>query len=356
MSDGFTLYPAIDVRAGRVVRLAQGDYARETHYGDDPLAVALGYAEQGAQWLHLVDLDAARAGGYTLLPLLRTLASDGRLRVQTGGGVRGRDDVVRLLEAGASRVVVGSLAVREPDSVGLDRSLRCGPITVALDARLDTAGIWRLPVHGWTETGEESLAALAVRYADGGLRHLLSTDIARDGMLTGPNLALYDHLRSTAPALSLQASGGVSGVADVTRARDAGCAGIVLGRALLERRFSLREALQAATCWPGIIPCLDVRDGRVVRASLPRHVAWANRHADRALRDEGATNWCSTTSREPARGSRSTTAGWSRCRQCSTFPSCVAGASATWPRRRAVLNAGADKISITRRRWNGLRS
>ena len=249
MSTGFALYPAIDVREGRVVRLAQGDYARETRYGDDPLALALDYAGQGAQWLHLVDLDAARAGGYTLLPLLRALAADGRLKVQTGGGVRARDDIERLLAAGATRVVIGSLAVREPDRVlawidafGAER------ITVALDARLDTAGTWRLPVHGWTETGEQSLSALAARHADGGLRHLLSTDIARDGMLSGPNMALYAHLRGIAPTLAVQASGGVSGVADVTRARDAGCAGIVLGRALLEQRFSLRDALQAAAC------------------------------------------------------------------------------------------------------------
>lgn len=249
MSTAFTVYPAIDVREGRVVRLAQGDYARETRYGDDPLALALDYADQGAQWLHLVDLDAARAGGYSLLPLLRALAGDGRLELQTGGGVRGRDDIERLLEAGASRVVIGSLAVREPGRVlawieafGADR------ITVALDARLDPAGSWRLPVHGWTETGEQSLAALAARYADGGLCHLLSTDIARDGMLSGPNMALYGHLRGIAPTLSVQASGGVYSVADVSRARDAGCSGIVLGRALLERRFRLREALQAATC------------------------------------------------------------------------------------------------------------
>ena len=249
MSTGFTLYPAIDVREGRVVRLAQGDYARETRYGDDPLALARRYADEGAAWLHLVDLDAARSGGYTLLPLLRSLASDGRLKVQTGGGVRGRDDVARLLEAGASRVVIGSLAVREPDAVlawidefGAQR------ITVALDARLDDAGSWRLPVHGWTETGAQTLDDLARRYRAGGLRHLLSTDIARDGMLTGPSLALYAHLRAIVPGLEVQASGGVSAVADVAAGRDAGCAGVVLGRALLEGRFTLPEALEAARC------------------------------------------------------------------------------------------------------------
>lgn len=246
---GVTVYPAIDVREGRVVRLAQGDYARETHYGDDPLALARAYADQGAQWLHLVDLDAARAGGYTLSPLMRALRSDGVLRVQTGGGVRGREDVEALLDAGAARVVIGSLAVREPGRVlGWIAEFGAERITVALDARLDAAGVWRLPVHGWTETGAQTLDELTLRYAGAGLRHLLSTDIARDGMLAGPNLGLYRQLRQTVPGLRVQASGGVSAATDVAAARDAGCAGIVLGRALLEGRFTLAQALEAARC------------------------------------------------------------------------------------------------------------
>ncbi len=240
----FQRYPAIDVREGRVVRLAQGDYARETRYEGAPLDVAARYAAQGADWLHLVDLDAARAGGYTLLPLLGEIARNTGLNVQTGGGVRGRDDVARILDAGAQRVVVGSLAVRQPAAV-MDWLTEFGSerITVALDTRRDDAGAWRLPVHGWTETAAETLDELAQRYAQAGLKHLLCTDIARDGMLTGPNLALYAHLREVAPALRVQASGGVSGLADITGAREAGCAGIVLGRALLEGRFDLPQAL-----------------------------------------------------------------------------------------------------------------
>nr|WP_298123327.1 1-(5-phosphoribosyl)-5-[(5-phosphoribosylamino)methylideneamino]imidazole-4-carboxamide isomerase [uncultured Pseudoxanthomonas sp.] len=241
---GFTVYPAIDVRDGRVVRLAQGDYARETRYDGTPLEVAQRYASQGAEWLHLVDLDAARAGGYTLAPLLGEIARTTSLKVQTGGGVRGRDDVARILAAGAERVVIGSLSVRDPDAVvawlaefGSER------ITVALDTRRDDDGTWRLPVHGWTETASETLDDLALRYAGAGLRQLLCTDIARDGMLSGPNLDLYAHLRTTLPGLAVQASGGVSAVADVIGAREAGCAGIVLGRALLEGRFALPEAL-----------------------------------------------------------------------------------------------------------------
>ena len=240
----FTVYPAIDVREGRVVRLAQGDYARQTSYGLDPLETASRYAAQGARWLHLVDLDAARAGGYTLAPLLREISASTGLLVQTGGGVRGRDDVARILDAGAARVVIGSLAVKDPQRVlewiaefGVDR------ITVALDCRQDETGAWRLPVHGWTETASTTLDELATRYADAGLRQLLSTDIARDGMLSGPNSGLYAHLHAIAPGLRVQASGGVRDVADVVAAKAQGCAGIVLGRALLEGKLDLEEAL-----------------------------------------------------------------------------------------------------------------
>ena len=240
----FIVYPAIDVREGRVVRLRQGDYADETRYGDDPLAFATRYADAGATWLHLVDLDAAKAGGYTLQPLLRDIVAGTGLQVQTGGGVRTREDVAALLDAGASRVVIGSLAGREPASVlawigefGSER------ITVALDTRRDADGIWRLPVHGWTETASETLDDLLRRYADGGLQHLLCTDIDRDGMLSGPNIALYRDVCVAHPSLQLQASGGVRDVADVIASREAGCAGAVLGKALLEGRLSLPEAL-----------------------------------------------------------------------------------------------------------------
>lgn len=240
----FTVYPAIDIRHGRVVRLVQGDYAQETRYGDDPMAQIETYAEAGAEWLHLVDLDAAREGGYTLAPLLARIRADTGLRVQTGGGVRTEEDVRRILDAGAERVVVGSLAVREPERV-LQWIGRFGAesITVALDTRQGRDGAWHLPVHGWTETADATLDVLATRYAQGGLTHLLSTDIARDGMLSGPNLDLYAHLKALVPSLDVQASGGVRELADVRAAKAQGCGGIVLGRALLEGRLDLAEAL-----------------------------------------------------------------------------------------------------------------
>lgn len=243
-ADVFTAYPAIDVRDGRVVRLLQGDYARETRYADDPFALAMRYADAGARWLHLVDLDAARAGGYTLAPLLRRIAEDGRLRVQTGGGVRDEAAISAILDAGASRVVVGSLAVCEPQRVvEWLRSFGAERITVALDTRRDDDGVWRLPVHGWTERAERDLDACLDLYAEAGTRHLLCTDIARDGMLQGPNLDLYRSVVARVPALALQASGGVRDAADVAAARAAGCAGAVLGKALLEGRLTVEEAL-----------------------------------------------------------------------------------------------------------------
>lgn len=249
MDSSFTVYPAIDVRQGQVVRLAQGDYRRQTRYDHDPLALTRSWADEGAQWLHLVDLDAARLGGYTLLPLLQVLAAQTRIKVQTGGGVRSRDDVARLLDAGATRVVVGSVAVREPARV-LEWISEFGAahITVALDARRDEDGTWRLPVDGWTRTGAQTLEELVGRYRKGGLRHLLSTDISRDGMLAGPGLSLYARLRTLAPELAVQASGGVTTMADVVAVRAAGCAGIVLGRALLEGRLRLVSALAASPC------------------------------------------------------------------------------------------------------------
>ncbi len=240
----FTVYPALDIREGRVVRLKQGDYAQETHYGDDPLPRAQAFEAQGARWMHLVDLDAARAGGYTLGPLLAAIRANTALQVQTGGGVRGRDDVARILDAGASRVVVGSLAVREPEAV-IGWLAEFGPerLTIALDARQDEQGAWQLPVHGWTENAGVTLDVLAERYAAAGMRHLLCTDIARDGMLAGPNLDLYRHLAARLPGVAVQASGGMRDVADVAAARAAGCGGAVLGKALLEQRMDLGEAL-----------------------------------------------------------------------------------------------------------------
>lgn len=241
---GFIAIPAIDVRDGRVVRLKQGDYAQETRYARDPLQLALDYASAGAEWLHLVDLDAAKAGGYTLAPLVQALRAQSGLRIQSGGGVRSIEDVNALLAAGVDRVVIGSVAVKSPDLVlrWLDQ-FGASQLCVALDTRRDADGVWRLPVHGWTESAGEELFVLLERYRAAGLRHVLCTDIARDGMLSGPNLDLYRDVVRRAPEIALIASGGVSSLDDIRGARAAGAAGVVLGKALLDGRFTVEEAL-----------------------------------------------------------------------------------------------------------------
>lgn len=239
----FQVIPAIDLRAGRVVRLRQGDYARETRFPADPVALAGRYAAAGATWLHVVDLDGARSGGFGNLAVIAAIARRGGLQVQAGGGVRSAVDVERLLEAGAARVVVGSVAVSRPE-MALDW-LRCYGVerlVLALDAR-NVDGMWRLPVRGWTVESGCTLDDVVVRYAQAGARQILCTDIGRDGTLGGINAALYRHLRALAPQCVFQASGGACSQADVRVAREAGAGAVILGRALLEGRMDLRAAL-----------------------------------------------------------------------------------------------------------------
>ena len=240
----FTVIPAIDVRDGRVVRLRQGDFAQQTTYVDSPIALARRYEQDGARWLHLVDLDAARDGRYSLDALLSAIATTTALSIQTGGGVRRASDIERLLRLGASRVVVGTAAVREPGLVlGWLRAHGPERLMLALDVREDEAGRWCLPVAGWTASSGGSLDDLLQRFADAGLRHVLCTDIRRDGMLEGFNLALYARLAQRWPQLRFQASGGVRDASDIVGARAAGAGAAIVGRAVLEGRLTLAQAL-----------------------------------------------------------------------------------------------------------------
>ena len=240
----FNVIPAIDLREGRVVRLKQGDYAQQTVYADDPRALAQRYAEVGARWLHLVDLDGARSGKLDNLAVIEAIAMDG-MQVQAGGGVREEADLQRLFTAGVTRVVLGSVAIRDPEQVaGWLRDYGPERLTLALDTRRMEER-WTLPSAGWTESETRTLDELAPWYAAQGARHLLCTDIARDGMLAGFNLDLYRHLADVVPQLAVQASGGVRSLDDIRAAREAGAQGVILGRALLEGRFTVQEALAA---------------------------------------------------------------------------------------------------------------
>ena len=238
------IYPAIDLRRGRVVRLTEGRFDQEKIYGGDPLVVARGFANDGAQWLHVVDLDGAKDPAKRQTALVAQLARASGLGVQTGGGIRHAAQVEALLAAGAERVIIGSLAVTKPNLVAswLEK-FGSDKLVLALDARADASGAFRLATAGWQETSELTVADLIVRYLPHGLRHVLCTDISRDGKLTGPNTTLYAELRARFPALQIQASGGVSSLEDLHQLKSVHLAGAIVGRALYEKKFTLPEAL-----------------------------------------------------------------------------------------------------------------
>ncbi len=234
------LIPALDIRHGRCVRLLQGDFGRETRYDVDPAALAARYRALGAEWLHIVDLDGAATGSLVNLELIRTITAHG-LRIQMGGGVRDRAGLGAVLEV-ADRVVLGSLAVHEPDLVA-EWIAELGPerFTLGFDVRPGADGIPRVTTHGWTQTSTTTLAEAIERYAPASLRHVLCTDVERDGALAGPNLDLYAGCVERWPAIAFQASGGVRDAADLERLAATGVAGAVSGKALLEGRLSDEE-------------------------------------------------------------------------------------------------------------------
>lgn len=239
-----TLLPAIDLLDGQCVRLLHGDFDQRTVYEESAAALAETYAREGAEWLHVVDLAASRDGDRAdTAPLLGLLAAAPQ-SVQTGGGVRGRDDVVTRLEHGAARVVVGSICAEQPERFA-DWLSEFGPqrLVAALDVRLDENGVPQPRTHGWTRAAGKSLWDLLDFYAGHGLRHLLCTDIGRDGAMTGPNLALYRQIVARYPTLAVQASGGVSSLDDLRSLAATGVDSAITGKALLEGRFSVSDAL-----------------------------------------------------------------------------------------------------------------
>jgi len=235
------IYPAIDLIEGAVVRLHKGDFDQRTIYGSNALDVACAYRDSGAEWLHLVDLDGAKAPENRQVALIAKIISASGLKVQTGGGIRTRDDVVALAEAGASRIVIGSLAVRKPALVKalfdeFDAELFCLAADVV---RGDDDG-FKIAVSGWQEASTMGLFDFIESFRKEGLRHVLCTDIARDGTMSGCNHDLYASVKTAFADIQLQASGGVSNLDDLrTLATD----GVIIGKALYEGAFSLEDAL-----------------------------------------------------------------------------------------------------------------
>ena len=239
----FELLPAIDLRGGRVVRLRQGDFERETAYSDDPAAVAGQFAEEGAPWLHVVDLDGARTGqpahGRQIRDIVASVGE--RTRVEVAGGLRSPESVGAVLQAGAARVAVGTAALRAPAFAG-SLVARHGPdrIVVSIDVRAGKA-----VGEGWAAgaAGSDARRAIA-RLADAGVATFEVTAIERDGLLAGPDLELLRQLVELDRGRII-ASGGVASVADLRAVREIGCAGAIVGRALYEGRLTLQDAIAA---------------------------------------------------------------------------------------------------------------
>lgn len=242
------IIPAIDLIDGCVVRLHQGDYGARRDYGEDPLARLQRYQASGAQLLHIVDLTGAKDPKARQIPLLRELLGSLSIPVQTGGGIRSADDVRSLLDAGAARVVVGSAAVKRTDEVaGWMKIFGADKLVLALDVRINKAGNAEVAVSGWQENSGVLMDDLIRAFEPVGLRYVLTTDISKDGTLAGPNTALYAKLAQTFPNIDFQASGGIGSLDDIRAVSHTGAAGVIVGRALLEGKFTLEEAIE---CWP----------------------------------------------------------------------------------------------------------
>jgi phosphoribosylformimino-5-aminoimidazole carboxamide ribotide isomerase len=236
------LIPSIDLRGGHCVRLLKGEFHAETRYEIDPRELLERYADAGVRWLHLVDLDGARDGTPGNRDLIRQMAAQQRIRIQLGGGLRTRALINDALQAGVSRAVIGSAAVEDPQllrdcisAYGVDR------VCLAIDVRVDASGIPRVRTRGWVQEHALSLWELLQSFADTELRHVLCTDIERDGALAGPGFDLYAEAQRRFPAIAWQASGGIRSAADLQRLDSMGLAAAISGKALLEGRISMEE-------------------------------------------------------------------------------------------------------------------
>lgn len=234
--------PAIDLKDGKCVRLLQGDFNKSTEYSDDPAQVARQFAALAATSLHIVDLDGAKYGEQRNNPIVESIADESKLTIQLGGGIRDAETVEKWFAAGVSRCVIGSLAITEPDTVkawlarfGGDR------IVFALDVKMDARNEPIITTHGWTQDSEATFFESVDDFLSAGLKHVLCTDVSRDGAMSGPNFELYQKIVEAYPDLQLQASGGVRHIEDLEQLRRIGVPAAISGRALLDGKISAEE-------------------------------------------------------------------------------------------------------------------
>ncbi|HND50961.1 MAG TPA: 1-(5-phosphoribosyl)-5-[(5-phosphoribosylamino)methylideneamino]imidazole-4-carboxamide isomerase [Pirellulaceae bacterium] len=241
----FQIWPAIDLRGGKCVRLKQGDYQQETVFAEDPVAMARHWAELGAKCLHLVDLDAARDGQLTNLPVIKAIVEELSLPCQLGGGVRNEETIQRLLDIGLTRLVVGTRALREPEWFREMSHRFPNQLALGIDARDG-----KVATDGWLKVSEVSATSLARQFDDEPVSAIIYTDIARDGMMSGPNFASIEEMKRTV-TLPVIASGGVTTASDVAELARRGVPGCIIGRSLYEGTLTLAAAFEAAAIAAG---------------------------------------------------------------------------------------------------------
>lgn len=236
------IIPAIDLKDGKCVRLLKGDFDKTTEYSSNPEEIGARFSELDVEDLHIVDLDGARTGTPKNQKIVSEIARSTGLKVQLGGGIRSREDVSGWLSNGVTRCVIGSVAIKEPATVAAWLQ-DFGPDTIvlALDVKLSDTGTPLLTTQGWTENSSTSLWDCLDAYGDAGVRHVLCTDVARDGAMTGPNFQLYVEILLRYPELQLQASGGVRDIDDLELLREIGVPAAITGRALLDGEITEAE-------------------------------------------------------------------------------------------------------------------
>lgn len=241
------IIPALDLIDGHVVRLHQGDYAKQTTYNDNPIEQFARYIQQGAEQLHLVDLTGAKDPKARQTALIGQIIEATQAKIQVGGGIRTEEDVAALLNVGANRVVIGSTAVKQPEMVkSWFKKYGAEKFVLALDVKINEQGEKQIAIHGWQETSSITLEELIKDFSEVGLAHVLCTDISRDGTLEGSNVELYREVCAQFPNVNFQSSGGIGSLNDIDALRGTGVAGVIVGRALLEGKFNVKEAI---ACW-----------------------------------------------------------------------------------------------------------
>ncbi len=237
------LLPAIDLMNGQCVRLQKGDFASRKVYRDDPVAVARELERLGVRWLHMVDLDGARDGKSRQKSVVESIAKQTTLQVQYGGGIRSAREIEDLREAGVARIVLGSVAVTQPEFTAEMLKVHGGEcITLALD--ILGGDDLTVASHGWQTSSGSSLWELMECYREHGLKHVLCTDISRDGMMAGPNFDLYLTMRKHSPDLNIMASGGIRSMQDLRQLETIKVAGAVIGKAFYEGSIDLEKAVE----------------------------------------------------------------------------------------------------------------